>query len=73
MIELDAWKMYTINDIEPGDIVAKSREMAKEAEKEAEKAEPIVETPSAFSYKPRVDISRQFCFINPFLSAYTRT
>ena len=56
MIELDAWKMYTINDIEPGDIVAKSHELANEAEKEAEKAEPIIETPSTFSFKPRVDI-----------------
>ena len=39
MIELDAWKMYTINEIESDDIIEKSREVAKEAEKEAEKSE----------------------------------
>jgi len=37
MIELDAWKMYTINEIESDDIIDKSREVAKEVEKEAEK------------------------------------
>ena len=52
MIELDAWKLSTLNSLDTEDILKRSRELAKETEKESVES---VETPQlpSFGFKHR--------------------